>query len=143
WTEGGEGNITTEPLFFDPLNMNFRLRPSSPCIDVGFADPTLPPTDNAGMHRVMYGGKGLTVDMGAWEYYVNALSRELGGNAVLTWSSLAGKTYSVLTSSDMLTWQTAAENVPSLGNTTTTWTDTTAPFLSPSIRSRYYRTVEE
>lgn len=144
WTEGGEGNISVEPRFADPLNMNFRLRPFSPCIDVGFADPTLPPTDNAGMHRVMYGGKGLTVDMGAWEYYINTLSRELGGNALLTWSSLAGKTYRVERSSDMFTWEIAAETVPSLGNTVTIWTDTTVPpFLAPSVRRRYYRTVEK
>jgi hypothetical protein len=143
WTEGGEGNILTEPRFVNPLNMNFRLLPSSPCIDVGFADPTLPPTDNAGMHRVMYGGKSLTVDMGAHEYYVNTLSRAPNGNAVLTWSSLAGKTYRVERSSDMLTWETTAESVPSLGNTTTTWTDATAPFIFPAVRMRFYRTVEE
>jgi len=143
WTEGGEGNISVEPCFVDPKNMNFRLTSSSPCIDVAFGDPELPATDNAGMHRAMYGGKGLTADIGAYEYYINILSRAPDGNAVLTWSSLAGKTYSVLCSTDMLTWQTAAENVPSMGDTTTTWTDTTAPFLSPSVRIRYYVTVEK
>jgi hypothetical protein len=136
-------NISGNPCFAGPDTADFRLLPSSPCIDAGYNDPALPATDIAGMHRITFGGKSLTVDMGAWEYYVNTLSREPGGNAVLTWSSLAGKTYSVLTSSDMLTWQTAADNVPSSGDTTTTWTDTTAPFFSPSVRTRYYRTVEK
>ncbi len=154
WTGDSEKrNISEDPRFVDPDgpdnhpetpgDNDYRLSAGSPSIDAGYNDPELPPTDIAGMHRIMYGGKSLTVDMGAWEYYINALSRELGGNAVLTWSSLAGKTYSVLSSSDMLTWQTAAENVPSLGDTTTTWTDTTAPFLSPAVRIRYYRTVEK
>jgi len=142
WSGGGEGNTASEPRFVDLNAGDYRLQEGSPCIDAGYNDPSLPATDMTGMHRIMFGGKSLTVDMGAWEYYVNALPRELGGNAVLTWSSLAGKTYSVLTSSDMFTWQIVAENVPSLGDTTTTWTDTTAPFLSPAVRIRYYRTVE-
>ncbi len=144
WTgDPATGNISGDPRFAGPDTGDFRLLPDSPCIDAGSNDPGLPATDITGMHRIMFGGKSLTVDMGAYEYYVNALSRELNGNAALTWSSLAGKTYSVLSSSDMLAWQTAAEDVPSLGDTVTTWTDTTSPFLSPAIRSRYYRTVEK
>jgi hypothetical protein len=143
WTEGGEGNISLEPCFLDPKNMNFRLLPSSPLVDAGFNDPTLPAMDSLGMHRIMYGGKGLTADIGASEYYINTLSADSNGDGVLTWSSLAGKTYRVERSSDLLTWETAAETVPSLSDTTTTWTDTTSPFLSPAIRTRYYRTVEK
>ncbi|MDP2898282.1 MAG: choice-of-anchor Q domain-containing protein [bacterium] len=143
WTGDSEKrNISAEPRFAGPDTGDFRLLPSSPCIDAGYNHPSLPPTDIVGMRSIMFGGKSLTVDTGAWEYYVNALSRELGGNAVLTWSSLTGKSYRVERSSDMLTWQTAAETVPSLGDTTTTWTDTTAPFLSPGVQIRYYRTVE-
>jgi len=143
WTEGGEGNISLEPHFLDPKNINFRLLPSSPCVDAGFNDSTLPAMDSLGMHRIMYGGKGLIADMGASEYYVNTLSADGNGNGVLTWSTLAGKTYRVERSSDILTWEVAAEDVPSLGDSTTTWTDPTAPFLSPAVRIRYYRTVEK
>lgn len=31
----GTGNITTDPLFVDPANANFRLRPTSPALDTG------------------------------------------------------------------------------------------------------------
>jgi hypothetical protein len=31
----GTGNITTDPLFIDPTNSNFNLRPTSPCIGTG------------------------------------------------------------------------------------------------------------
>lgn len=31
----GTGNITSDPLLVDPANLNFNLRPSSPCIDTG------------------------------------------------------------------------------------------------------------
>ena len=144
WTgDSKKRNISGDPRFAGPDTDDFRLLSSSPCIDAGYNDPSLPATDIAGMHRVMYGGKSLMVDMGAWEYYINTLSREPNGNAVLTWTSLAGKTYRVERSSDMLTWQTAADNIPSAGSATTTWTDTTAPFIFPSVRIRYYRTVEK
>lgn len=37
WTYNtvGTGSITTDPLFVDPANFNFNLRPASPCIDTG------------------------------------------------------------------------------------------------------------
>ena len=35
WTGGGEGNITSPPLFVDAANFNFQLLPNSPCIDRG------------------------------------------------------------------------------------------------------------
>ena len=38
----GAGNIDADPLFFDPMNGDYRLQPGSPCIDAG--DNTLFPT---------------------------------------------------------------------------------------------------
>ena len=35
YTAGGTGVITTDPLFVDPDNGNFNLRPTSPCIGTG------------------------------------------------------------------------------------------------------------
>ena len=32
---GGTNNVFTDPLFVDPANDDFRLRPSSPCINAG------------------------------------------------------------------------------------------------------------
>ncbi|MFA4953278.1 MAG: FG-GAP-like repeat-containing protein [Candidatus Pacearchaeota archaeon] len=35
WTQGGEGNISSDPQFVDSTNNNFHLKPTSPCIDAG------------------------------------------------------------------------------------------------------------
>lgn len=36
-TSGGTNNVFSDPLFVDPGNSDFRLRPSSPCINAGTA----------------------------------------------------------------------------------------------------------
>ncbi len=145
WTGGGEGNISEEPRFVDAEKGDFRLMPDSPCIDAGFNDPELPETDIAGMHRVMFGGKSLTVDMGAYEFYINALTRgPTPDQTTFTWSSLSQKTYSIFYSSDLLTWHLGVEAFPSSGNTTTSWTDDGSKTgLPPSlVPRRFYRILE-
>ena len=157
----GEGNIDADPLFVNPqeldycevvsapssgaLTTNLRLKPASPCIDAGFNDPELPETDIAGMHRIMYGGKSRTVDMGAYEYYINELEPGPGAEeATLTWSSLGDRSYSILYSEDLLTWHLAIESFPSAGYQTTSWIDDGSktgvrPWLAPR---RFYRILE-
>jgi hypothetical protein len=146
WTEG-VGNIDADPRFLDPENGDFRLRPDSPCVDAGTVDELMPPLDLVGMHRVMFGGKSLRPDMGAFEYYINDLAPLAGGQGMLlTWSSLAGKSYSVLHSEDLLTWNTAAEGIVSWGDVTTSWMDSPSCGTQPppgQARRRYYRVVEE
>jgi len=142
----GEGNIDAAPRFVKPKDADFRLRPGSPCIDAGDnSAPDLPDRDIGGMHRIMYGGKSLTVDMGAYEYYINKLDR---GPAIpettLTWSSLGDKTYCMFYSHDLLNWHVADGNVVSAGGTITSWTDDgsktgVAPSLVPR---RFYRILE-
>ncbi len=146
WTGGGEGNIAEAPLFVDPANGNFRLLPSSPCIDAGDNAAANPgDSDLAGMHRVMYGGKSLTVDMGACEYYVNQLQTDdVAGTVTLTWSSLGNKSYSIFYSDDLVAWRLADENVLSDGYATTSWIDDgskTGTPLSAAVR-RFFRVVE-
>jgi hypothetical protein len=76
----GDGNIDADPLFVDPANGDFRLSPSSPCIDAG--DNTAVPdgidTDLDGNPRFVddpdtvdtgYGDPPI-VDMGAYEYQI-------------------------------------------------------------------------
>ncbi|UCC28726.1 MAG: IPTL-CTERM sorting domain-containing protein [Phycisphaerales bacterium] len=77
----GEGNIGEDPLFVDADGLddipgtdddNLRLRPGSPCIDVG-DNNAIPPgvtTDLDGNPRVLDGNDDGTpiVDMGAYEY---------------------------------------------------------------------------
>lgn len=129
----------------DAENGDFRLSPDSPCIDAGSNDADLPETDIAGMHRIMFGGKSLAVDMGAYEFYINRVEPAPGTNqTIFTWSSLPGKTYSIFYTEDLLTWDPAAENFPSSGNQTTSWTDDgSLTGLRPSlVPRRFYRTLE-
>jgi len=60
----GEGNITNAPAFVDPLNGDYHLLPSSPCIDAGDNAEASTPTDLDGGPRIVFGA----VDMGAYEY---------------------------------------------------------------------------
>jgi len=91
----------------------------------------------------MFGGKSLTVDMGAYEFYINRLE-PIPGRALLTWSSLSGKTYSILYSHDLLNWHTAIDSFPSFGDTTTCWVDDgSLTGLPPSLApNRFYRLLE-
>jgi len=58
-------NIQEDPQFVDPVNGDFHLKPTSPCIDKGKNDaPELPDTDFDGDPRIIGG----TVDIGADEY---------------------------------------------------------------------------
>jgi hypothetical protein len=66
----GDGNIDADPLFVEADGGDYRLGPSSPCIDAGSNDaPNLPLTDFEGDARVLDGdGDGTAiVDMGADE----------------------------------------------------------------------------
>ncbi|GAB3983095.1 hypothetical protein GCM10028806_56050 [Spirosoma terrae] len=63
----GTGNIMTDPIFVDPANNDFRLQPTSPCINTG--DPlsstaTTSQVDFTGENRVQED----RIDMGAYEY---------------------------------------------------------------------------
>ena len=143
---GIDGNIFADPRLADPGSGDFRLRPDSPGIDAGnSASPYLPEFDIAGMHRIMFGGKSLTVDMGAYEFYINKLEPVPGTDeAMFTWSSLADKTYSIFYTDDLFNWHVAIESLPSSGSTTTSWLDDgsltgLAPLLAPK---RFYRILE-
>ena len=68
----GEGNIDADPLFVDPDNEDFRLRPDSPCIDSGKAIAGVK-ADFYGVQRGLMGksagaGDGSKVDIGAVEF---------------------------------------------------------------------------
>ena len=155
WLGGGEGNTSRDPLFVDPDgpdhkpetydDNDYRLLPDSPCIDAGFKSPDLAEFDIAGMHRIMFGGRSLTVDMGAYEFYINKLEPVQGTNeAVFTWSSLADKTYSIFYTDDLLNWHLAIGKFVSFGGTTTCYTDDGSQTGSPPglVPRRFYRTLE-
>ena len=61
----GSGNITSEPQFVNAAAGDYRLLPSSPCIDTGInQDGMSDTTDLAGNPRIING----RVDMGAYEF---------------------------------------------------------------------------
>lgn len=60
---GGDGNISSDPLFMDMPNGDLRLLPGSPCIDTGTAAGA-PSSDILGVPRP----QGAGYDMGAYEY---------------------------------------------------------------------------
>lgn len=64
-------------------------------------------------------------------------------NLSITWASMAGKTYSVHRSSDMLLWELAADDVPSGAEMATRWTDPSRPLLSSEVRRLYYKIAEK
>ena len=145
WSGGGEGNAASEPQFVNPEAHDYHVQHGSPCIDAGYNDPALPATDIVGMHRIMFGGKSLTVDMGAYEFYINDLTRGPNPNqTTFTWSSLADKTYSIFYSSDLLTWHLAIATFPSSGNQTSSWIDDgSLTGIAPSlVPRRFYRILE-
>lgn len=77
WEGGGVGNISVDPQFVDPENGDFRLLPTSPCIDAG-AYVSEVATDFWGDPRGLDGtleprGDGSNFDIGADEF----LGREL------------------------------------------------------------------
>ncbi len=155
WTGGGQGNIAQDPRFVDPdgpdndpttyEDNDYRLMPDSPCIDAGYNAFDLTARDISGMRRIIYGGKSPTVDMGAYEYYINEVHPGPGtGEATLSWSSVRGSMYVILYSEDLSTWVLADGGLASWGDKTTSWTDdgskTGAP---PSLAPRrFYRILE-
>ena len=72
----GEGNINVDPLFVDPNNGDFRLKPESPCIDTG---STIGPDDDldGNPRPVDVPGVGRdgsdAYDMGAYEFQEGVL----------------------------------------------------------------------
>lgn len=83
----GTGNIDNNPLFVDAQNGNYRLGPSSPCIDAGNGSMA-PVLDKDGNHRYDYpnvqntgGGIPNITDIGAYE---------LVGPLAITTTSLPG-----------------------------------------------------
>ena len=137
----GENNISGDPMFANAAEGDYRLLRGSPCIDAG---------DNTGVAadavdilskpRILFGGKSQTVDIGACEYWYISLSRAPDSQELqLRWSSAPDKTYAVFYSTDFLTWQTAADSIPS-GGSQTLWLD--AIGWPPPVPARFYRITQ-
>ncbi len=67
--DGGEGNISSAPMFINPESGNYHLKSGSPCIDVGKNDvPQLSDEDIDGDQRILFGRIAEVVDIGADEF---------------------------------------------------------------------------
>ena len=149
WSGEGQGNIADNPELADTNDGDFRLSPSSPCIDMGENRLwAISCTDIIGMYRPMFGGKSLTMDMGAYEYYINDVRFGPGFDKMaLTWTSSLWRintTYSIFYSDDLVAWHLADGSVPTAGFETTSWIDDGSktgvpPSLAPR---RFYRILE-
>lgn len=132
WTEGGEGNISGDPLFVDPdgpddnprtyEDNNYRLLPDSPCVDSGESALLVPAgLDMDGNLRIAFGGQSLTVDMGAYEFNsvpfaATEIVRDESGGLRLTWTSQPNDIYTVWSCDDLSEPQwIQAGTVPSQG----------------------------
>ncbi|MDP2896920.1 MAG: right-handed parallel beta-helix repeat-containing protein [bacterium] len=121
----GENNISGDPMFVNPYEGDYRLLRGSPCIDAGDNSSIAgDAVDILSKPRILFGGSSQTVDMGAYEFWMveARLEQHSPAQMAVTWASCPGKTYTVLFSPDLITWEIAAEGLPSAG-ATTTWLD--------------------
>ena len=82
--EGDLTNIVGDPLFVNTPEGDFRLQPSSPCIDSGSPDITgliLPDTDLEGLDRVVDGNSDGSprIDIGCYEWQIPVTDGTLEG----------------------------------------------------------------
>jgi hypothetical protein len=137
WTGGGTGNIALDPGFVDPdgpdndpntfEDNDYRLLPSSPCIDAGINEDWMNGAfDLNGKPRILLGASSLTVDMGAYELrFPIAIVGKTETEVELSWTMRPLKTYTVLSSFDMML-QPWAEETTIFGGKTggpTSWLD--------------------
>jgi hypothetical protein len=141
----GENNISGDPMLFGSLRGYYTMAFGSPCIDAGDNSVVRPDdTDIMRRPRIMFGARSQTVDLGSYEAVRRFEFRLAGpGKIELSWLASPGKTYSVLFSDDLLTWQVAADNVPPSNPYIydTYWTDPMG--WPPSVPMRFYKLVEE
>ncbi len=137
----GEDNIYAYPMFVNAAAGDYRLLPGSPCIDAG--DNSVVGADEhdlAGNPRIMSGGRGMRVDMGAYEHRAPPpVFDPLAGEFGIKWSSTPGKAYSAFFSDDLLTWRLADADVVAT-RSVTIWLDPIG--WPPLIPTRFYRIME-
>ncbi len=150
WTEGGEGNISDDPMFVDPRgpddnpsawqDNDYHLQPESPCIDAGSKQHWMQDAvDLDGNPRIFYGGHSVTVDMGAYEYgswpfkVVDVIDTG-GGGGLLMWNSRSTDTYTVWSCADLSSGTWVQEATISSKGDVSSWTDP-----APLGQAKFYR----
>ena len=95
---GLNSNISSDPLFVDATNGNYRLQPGSPSIDAGNnAAAQLPPRDPDGNARILDGdGNGAAViDVGAFERTAMLSPGSRGFGAVVVGAAPSSQTFTI------------------------------------------------
>jgi hypothetical protein len=140
WTQGGQGNISPKAVLLadpdgpdnDPRTFednNCRLLPDSPCIDSGDNSVLDPPGLDLDRNlRIAFGGKSVTVDMGAYEYNsvalaVTQIASNGPGELQLVWNSQPNDAYTIWSCVDLLAPEWLEEATIPSGGESTLWTD--------------------
>ncbi len=139
WSSGGEGNTNAAPKFVDPdgpddnpatyQDNNYRLVDGSKCIDAGKTEMWMwSDVDLDGNPRVFFGGKSLTVDMGAYEYgsfpfRIIKIEEMPQGETRLTWASRSQDKYTIWSCKALPATSWAEEETISSQGEFTVWTD--------------------
>ena len=139
-----QGLIDLSPKFLDPINGNYHLQSSSPCIAAGSTGaPALPATDLDGNSRTNSAGQ---VDMGCYEFTtsvtypadVTSISRNANGSITLNLVGTPNATSRIWTTMNLaspIIWQPIYTNYTTGTDGTWHFTDTNAIHFS----KRYYR----
>jgi len=148
WTGAGQGNISVDPAFVDadgpdedPATFDdndYRLLARSLCIDAGTNENWMNgAVDLDGNPRILLGAFSITVDMGAYELrFALGILKSEENHVELSWTTRPARTYTVLSTSDMVL-QPWTEETTILGGKTggpAVWVDP-----GPSSPLKFYR----
>lgn len=135
----GDGNLSSDPLFLNAENGDFRLRSGSPCVDAGTNAFAVGTTDVNGMSRIQNG----TVDMGAYEGSVSGLVIDVHIQGVgsvapmMAISPSGGSAVFAATSQGRLFLHFMTNGVFASSSTNFTWDDITADGVLTAVFETY------
>ncbi|QHI68737.1 choice-of-anchor Q domain-containing protein [Tichowtungia aerotolerans] len=127
----GTGNFCEDPSFLAEDHGDFRLRASSPCLDIGNNSYISTDSDLTGDQRI----RNVTVDLGAYEFRQNEFELTYtNGLDALQWSSGPGRIYSIYWTDNLSEgFRPLAENIPWTSNRFLNLPKTSSAFFKLSV----------